>query len=167
MRYSKSRSAGRARTGRLVVVAAVATAVAVLPSQGAFADGGGESPAVVGPLLQIFTFGNDVGVPTGCQLGSSTLGSGSAELGHAAEVAPVIVAINNGCATAQTNGDTYLAKGKTTSQPLSAWNPYVNPIIGQTGDSVEQFGTDYGDALAPFGGTIAGLGATINFFQGK
>jgi hypothetical protein len=126
-----------------------------------------ESPAVVGPLLQIFSFGTDVGVPTGCQAGTATLGSASAEGGLAQQAAPVIAAVNTGCDTFQAQADSLISQGHSASAPASAWNPYVNPIIGQAAASSDQFAADYGSALAPFGGTLAGLGATLNFFQGK
>jgi hypothetical protein len=148
----------------VVAVAVAGAAFAVLPTASAAEPE--QSPAIVGPLLQIFTFGADVGLPTGCQAGTATLGAGAAYFGYAAQLGPYIAKVNNGCTTAQANADTLIAKGNTRSAPLAAWNPYVNPVVQATGDSVTQVGTDYGDALQPMGPTIAGLGATINFFQG-
>lgn len=156
------------RGRRALALVAAGAALAVLPAGLAHADGASaQSPVVVGPLLQIFTFGADVGVPTGCQAGSASLGSGSAELGFAQQVAPVISAINTGCDTFQKQADAAIATGNKQSAPLAMLNPTVNPIIGQAAASSDDFAAQYGPALAPFGGTLAGVGATLNFFQGK
>ena len=153
-----------------LVLVASAGAAAVLPAGVASADSkpaaAAQSPAIVGPLLQFFTFGSDVGIPTVCQAASSGIGSGAAYFKVAGQLAPVISAINNGCTTVQTQADTFIAAGNKYSAALAVWNPYVNPMIQQSADSVTQAGTDYGDAVAPFGPTIAGLGGTLNFFQG-
>jgi hypothetical protein len=162
-----SNRSSTSRTGRravaLATLVAAATAVVALPASSASA----EAPVVIGPLLQIFTFGADVGVPTGCQAGSAALGSGSAELGFAQQAAPVVAAVNTGCDTFQAQADKYIAIGNARSAPAAALNPYVNSMIGQAADSTDQLAADYGPALAPFGGTLAGVGATLNFFQGK
>jgi hypothetical protein len=161
---TQDRRAGR-RASALAALTALATAGAflVLPIAAASA----ESPVVVGPLLQIFTFGSDVGIPTGCQAGTATAGSASAEANLAQQAAPAIAAVNSGCDTVQLQADTYIAMGNKQSAPLTALNPTVNPVIAQAAASSDQFAAQYGPALAPFGGTLAGLGATVNFFQGK
>ena len=154
------------RTGRrALALAAVATAAAftAMPVSSASA----QSPVIIGPLLQIFTFGADVGIPTGCQAGTATAGSISAEANLATQAAPAIAAVNGGCDTTQKQADTYIAMGNKQSAPLAVLNPTVNPMIGQAATSSNQFAAQYGSALAPFGGTLAGLGATLNFFQGK
>jgi hypothetical protein len=164
MRHNKRGTTGRVHARRVVAALAVTgAALAVLPAGSASA----EAPVVIGPLLQIFTFGADVGVPTGCQAGSAALGSGSAELGFAQQAAPVVAAVNTGCDTFQAQADKYIAIGNARSAPAAALNPYVNPMIGQAAASTDQLAADYGPALAPFGGTLAGVGATLNFFQGK
>jgi len=122
---------------------------------------------VIGPLLQVFTFGADVGVPTGCEAGKAALGSGFAEFGLAQQAAPVIEAVATGCDTFQLQGEKYIAVGNKMSAPAAALNPYVNPMLGQAADSANGFSAGYGSALAPFSATLAGLGGTINFFQGK
>jgi hypothetical protein len=153
------------RAVTLLAVAALAVAVPTGAAQAA-APKPAEHPAIVGPLLQIFTFGADVGIPTGCQAGTAALGSGAAYFGYAQQLGPYIGKVNNGCTTVQVQGDKYIAIGNKQSAALAAWNPYVNPVLQSTADSVTQVGTTYGDALSPFGPTIAGLGGTINFFQG-
>ncbi|MGZ6793886.1 MAG: hypothetical protein ACXVFV_13090 [Mycobacteriales bacterium] len=165
-RHDTPRTTGRARALRAAAaLAATGAALAVLPA--GTASAAGSKPVVVGPLLQIFTFGADVGVPTGCQAGSASLGSGSAELGLAQQAAPVVSAVNTGCDTFQQQADAGIAMGQQQSAPLSVLNPTVNPMIGQAAASSDQFAAEYGPALAPFGGTLAGVGATLNFFQGS
>lgn len=162
----------RVRVAGVVAVSAAATlALGTVPASAASKPAApraaaAQSPAIVGPLLQFFTFGSDVGLPTGCQAASSGIGSGAAYFNVAGQLAPVISAINNGCTTIQTQADTYIAAGNKYSAALAVWNPYVNPVIAQSADSITQAGTEYGDAVAPFGPTIAGLGGTLNFFQG-
>ena len=126
-----------------------------------------ESPAVVGPTEGILVFGDTIGLPLGCQLGTAAIGSGAAYLGHAQEASPVIDAANNGCDTASQQGAAGLAQMQQGTKPLNAINPYANPVLDQTADSVQQFGHDYGDEIAPFGPTVEGSGATIRFFEGK
>ena len=126
-----------------------------------------QSPVLVGPTLQILTFGNNIGLPLGCQLATSAIGAGAAEYGFGSAVGPVVQAGNNGCTMVSAQGAAGLEQATTASQPLSALNPTVNPMIGQAADSVTMVGTEYGEELSPFGPTVAGLGGTINFFQGK
>jgi hypothetical protein len=165
-RKIKSSYTAGARVVGVAVLAASALGLGTLPAQAADKQAPKEQPAIVGPLLQIFTFGADVGVPTGCQAASAGIGTGAAYFGVAQQAVPVIAGINSGCTMAQAQADTYIAMGNAQDGPLAAWNPMVNPVIQMTADSVTQAGTDYGPAVAPFGPTIAGLGATLNFFQG-
>ncbi|MGZ6754403.1 MAG: hypothetical protein ACXVEJ_13165 [Nocardioides sp.] len=150
------------RRALVTATCAVLTGLAVQPASAA-----GAKPVVVGPLLQVFTFGADVGVPTGCQAGSASLGSGSAELGLAHQAAPLVSAVNTGCDTFQQQADAGIATGQQQSAPLTVLNPTVNPIIGRAAASSDQLAAEYGPALAPFGGTLAGVGATLDFFQGS
>jgi hypothetical protein len=165
-RLTTSRTGRVSRRALVLTALAAAGAVSVLPAGAASAADAPQSPVIVGPLLQIFTFGADVGIPTGCQAGSAAIGSGASYLNLAQQSGVVINKINSGCTTVQVYGDTFIAVGNKKSAPLAVLNPTVNPMIGQAATSVSQAGTDYGPAIAPFGPTIAGLGATINFFQG-
>jgi hypothetical protein len=163
---------GRVRMRRAVAVAGVAAVLAAAPAGTALAagndDGGsGGSPAIVGPMLDFFAFGSSVGVPTVCSLATGALGGGAAEYGFGDAISPLLLAMVNGCDTVSTQGSAYVLQGQQMSQPLVAWNPYLNPAIGQVAASTTQVGTDYGDALAPFGPTIAGLGGTIAWFEGS
>jgi hypothetical protein len=117
--------------------------------------------------LKIFGFGADVGIPTGCQAATATLGSGAAYVNQAQNVYQLILAINNGCVSLQQAADMAIAQGQSADQPLGALDTYLNPAIQATGDAITSFGTQYSDALAPFGPTIAGLGATLEYFEGS
>jgi hypothetical protein len=165
-RNGKSSWASGARVAGVVVVAAATLGLAPGSASAAAPKAPAQSPAIVGPLLQVFGFGADVGIPTGCQLVSAGFGSGAAFFGYSQQLAPVVNAINSGCTAIQTQADAFIAMGNKSDGPLAAWNPLINPLLQSTADSVTQAGTTYGDALAPFGTTIAGLGGTINFFQG-
>jgi len=162
-------------TVRRAVALAVAATLAV-PAASALAmssplgdrSGGSsdEDPAVVGPTLGILVFGDTIGLPLGCQLGTSAIGSGAAYFGQAQAVSPVIDAANGGCDTASQQGATGLAQLQEATKPLNVINDTANPVIEQTATSVEQAGQDYDQELAPFGPTVAGSGGTIRFFEG-
>jgi hypothetical protein len=57
--------------------------------------------------------------------------------------------------------------GIKDARAASAINPYVDPVIASIGTSVSNFGNTYGASLNPLGPTIAGAGATIEFFEGS
>jgi hypothetical protein len=124
-------------------------------------------PAVIYPLLEFFQFGDEIGAPIVCGTGSSLIGSGAAYFGVAKSANGAINAINNGCAVVVKNGDKFIDEGIKESSSASALNPFVDPVISASGKSVQEFGTKYGSALNPLGPTIAGAGATIDFFEGS
>jgi hypothetical protein len=127
----------------------------------------GQTPAVVGPLLDFFSFGDNIGLPLVCGTAAAGVGDGAAQYGFAQEASTLIDAIDNFCSTASTDGADYIAEGQATDSPLAGFNPVANPMLQSTGSSVSEFGTTYGTALAPFGPTIAGLGGTIEWFEGS
>ena len=143
------------------VIAAPATAALASPAPAA------AKPVVVGGLLEVFGFGTGIGLPLGCQLGTAALGSGAAYLNKAQQVSPAINEANTACSLAAAEGTILVNKAQANDTKLNALNPFVNPMIGEVANSVTQVGTNYGPALAPFGPTIAGLGGTLNFFQGS
>jgi hypothetical protein len=149
----------------LAVVATVA-----VPAAAAFAasqKAPDPKPAVVGPTLDILRFGDVVGIPLGCQAATSAIGSGASYLGQSAAAGPVIQAVNDGCNNVSAQGAAGLEQARQATLPLAAINPYANPVIEQAATSVEQFGTDYADEIAPLGPTVAGTGPTIRYFEGK
>jgi hypothetical protein len=123
--------------------------------------------AVIYPLLEFFQFGDQIGAPIVCGTGSSLIGSGAAYFGVAKSANGVINAINTGCAAIVKDGNKFIDAGFKAAKAGSALNPFVDPVIASLGKSVSQFGTTYGAALNPVGPTIAGAGATIDFFEGS
>jgi hypothetical protein len=124
-------------------------------------------PAVIYPLLEFFQFGDEIGAPIVCGTGSSLIGSGAAYFGVAKDANGLINAVNNGCAAVVKVGDQFIDEGISAATAASAVNPYVNPVIAAFGKSVSDTGSKYGTALNPLGPTIAGAGATIDFFEGS
>lgn len=160
----------RARARRTTVAAALAAGLvgSLAGTNAALADGTAPpNPAVLGPLLKMFYYGDQLGVPLGCQAVTAAVGSGAGAYGQAATVYPLISAINDGCNQVATGGAAFIAQGQTASAPLAAWNPYVNPLLKTVGTTVTQQGGTYGSAINPFGATVAGLGGTIDFFEGS
>jgi hypothetical protein len=162
----------RTRVRRAAVVSALAAATlggSVIASTAARADDTAPppNPAVLGPLLKMFYYGDQLGVPLGCQAVSAAIGSGAGYYGQAATVYPLISAMNDGCNQIAAAGASMVAQGQTASAPLSAWNPFVNPLLSTAGSTVTTQGGTYGSALNPAGATVAGLGGTIDFFEGS
>jgi hypothetical protein len=156
-----------ALAGGLAGAAALALAPAAAAAPVEAGSGSGSSPAIVGPLLDFFTFGTNVGIPTACQEATSVVGGGAGAYGFAGDVGSLISAINTTCTQVQVEGASFIAQGQADDQALAVFNPFINPAISSTGSSVQSFGDTYGSDLAPFGPTIAGLGGTIDFFEGS
>jgi hypothetical protein len=121
-----------------------------------------QNPAVIYPLLEFFQFGDSIGAPIVCGVASGAISSGAGSGANG-----VVNAINNGCSSIVAVGLKYIDAGIADSTKASAINPYVNPVIAAGGQAVSNFGTTYGSALNPVGPTIAGAGATIDFFEGS
>src|SRR5258706_10862191 len=121
------RALALAVVGTLAVPAASALAMSDPLGQGSN-QSSDEKPAVVGPTLGILVFGDTIGLPLGCQLATSAVGSGAAYLGQAGTVSPVIDQANTGCDTVSTQGAAGLAQLQDASKPLNVVNPYVNPV---------------------------------------
>ena len=123
--------------------------------------------AVVGPLLDFFDFGANVGAPVFCGTTSATAGSAFTELGAAEQGDLLVDGINSNCGTFSTQAGDWVAQGRTAQAPMAAAvNPILNPAIAQGADGVTKFAKDFDPALAPFGPTVAGSGSTIGFFAG-
>lgn len=153
---------------RLRSIAALTAAVALtLPASAVQAQSTEEQPVIIGPTLGIFDFGADVGLPLTCTLFLGYARDGAGLIGQAEAADPVFSATADGCAEAGAQGKVLLAEGRTAAQPATALNPYVNPVIGQTADTLRMIGTDYAALVSPFGPTIAGSGDTVDFFQGR
>jgi len=134
----------------------------------AHADDRGGNTAVIGPLLDFFGFGTSVGAPVFCNTGSASIGSGFQEFGATEQGNTLVDGINKGCSTFSEQGGALVRQGKSAQAPYaSQFNPVANPVIGRLSDATTQFGTTFGPALAPFGPTVAGTGATMKFLKGS
>jgi hypothetical protein len=161
--------AGKVRgwIGRSAACALVAGAltVAVAASAGAAAN---TNPAVIGPIYTTLVFGAGLGLPEGCGLAVGTIILAAGEVpGASAELSPFLTDITGGCNKFALTGQAALAAGQGDLAPIAAWNPELNPVIADIAQGVQAFGTNYSDSLGPFGPTVAGLGNTINYFQGS
>lgn len=153
------------RSLRSLTVLTLAAGVLALPATAALAAD--DKPAVFAPTLGIFDFGADVGLPLGCTLALGYARDGADLFGQADTADPVFSAASDGCDQAGVQAKVLLAQGRTMSQPAVALNPYVDPALGQTADSLRIVGRDYAPLVSPFGPTIAGSGDTVDFFQGS
>lgn len=147
-----------------VVLVASAGVLAATP---AHADEG-DRTAVIGPTLDFFGFGTEVGAPLTCGVISASVGSGFTEFGAGEAGNALVEGINGGCDAFAQQGTAFVGQGKVAQAPYAgAFNSFANPVIGQVAAAVTAFGTDYTEALAPFGPTVAGTGNLVNFFQGS
>jgi hypothetical protein len=125
------------------------------------------STAIITPLLNLFDFGVTVGIPEGCNTTTATINAGAAYFHANAQVTPLLNIIGDQCTKMAQVFDGYLQQGITASQKYSYLNPYINPGIAAFATGLQDLGTNYADALAPFGPTIAGLGQSATFFEGS
>jgi len=162
---------------RITVVTLTAAAAMAMSASGAQAadtaptDGKGigePNTAVVGPLLDFFGFGSNVGAPLMCAVGASFITVGFSEFHAPKQGAPITDAMEQWCAAFRDQGNSYVARGKTMQAPYAgAFNPYANPAIDEAADGITKLGTDYADQMAPFGPTVAGLGSSVRYFKGS
>jgi hypothetical protein len=165
----RSRFDTRRRKQAALAVGLAVAATVLGPAAAALADSGTNKPgaAVVTPTLKILAFGDNVGLPTGCQLASSLVGTTADQAGLTKAVSPLILAVNAQCSTLQAQGASMIATGESNSTGLDGINPVANPVIAATADSFQTVGDDYGSGLAPFGPTISGMSGFIAFFEGS
>lgn len=170
MRHNVLQSNARRTAAAVAIAAALIPAGAALatPAQAADAPatGTGTGTAVIDPMLTIFGFGGSFGIQTGCPL----LTAAALDIAGRAQatefVSPVVDQINDACAKIAEAVPGAIEQGKTAAKPLAFINQFANPAIAQLATVVSGFGQDNNDVIAPFGRTVAGLGGTINFFQG-
>ena len=163
----------RIRIGTAVVVTMTSAFAMTMPVSGAQAAPVAPAPsggntAVIGPVLDLFGFGSNVGTPLMCAVGDSFITVGFSQFQAEKQGAPITDAIEQGCAAFRDQGNSYVAAGKTMQAPYaSAFNPFANPAIDAVADNITKVGTDYGDQMAPFGPTVAGLGSSVRYFKGS
>jgi hypothetical protein len=169
----------RRRPGRANVMAAIAAvAVAVLSSVVVLSPAGATSAptgntgnsgsgAVITPLLQLFEFGNTVGLPLLCSDAGSVISIIGTQTGGASASSKLVTELDSQCNELATKGGNYLQEAISKSRALTLLNPAVNPLIADLSKAFKLAGTQYAGSLAPFGPTVAGLGGTVAFFEGS
>jgi hypothetical protein len=146
--------------------------IAALPSTDAGAASGTNPPpppsaAIITPLLQMFAFGNTLGLPLICSDVGSVISIVGAQTGASSATSPLINELNGLCGEFTSEGTSYLQEAEKQSQSFAFVNPVLNPVIAGLSNGLITLGTQDGGAVAPLGPTVAGLGATIAFFEGS
>jgi hypothetical protein len=118
-------------------------------------------------LLNLFQFGDTIGLPLACQLSSGLLSEVAGQANASTQVSPVATQLGNLCTTLSKEGEQYLQQAISQSEALTFVNPTLDPVIAGLASGVQTFGGNYGPSLAPIGPTIAGLGGTVAFFEGS
>lgn len=129
-------------------------------------SGGGSSTAVVTPLLEMFVFGNTIGLPLACNDAGSVVSIIGAQTQSSKVLSPLLVELDKSCGQFSTQGNGYLQQAIAESRALLLLNPVVDPFIADLAGGLTTIGTQYGPSLSPFGPTVAGLGGTVAFFEG-
>ncbi len=135
-------------------------------NSGNTATGTGASAAGVTPLLNMFEFGDTIGLPLACSDAGSVVSIIGAESDSSQSISPLVVQLDSQCSQLSSEGSGYLQQAIAESQGLALINPAVNPLIAALSGGLTTTGTQQGPALAPFGPTVAGLGGTVAFFEG-
>jgi hypothetical protein len=125
------------------------------------------STAIATPLLEMFVFGDTIGLPLACTDAGSIVSIVGAETSASKELSPLVIELDTECGQISAQGNTYLQQAITESQALSMINPVVDPVIAALSGGFVTAGTQYGPVMAPFGPTVAGLGGTVAFFEGS
>ena len=125
------------------------------------------SAAVVTPLLEMFKFGNAVGLPLACSDSGSIVSIIGSQTGGTAVSSKLVTELDTQCSQLSSQGGNYLQQAIAQSQALTLINPVVNPLISALATSLNTVGTQEGASLSPFGPTVAGLGGTVTFFEGS
>lgn len=123
-------------------------------------------PVLVGPLLNLLAFGDNIGIPLACGTAAAAIGDGASQYGLAKEASGLINALNNGCATISAYGAKFIALRQADDSGAAALAPVLDPALTSMANSVQSFATTFGSALNPFGQTIYGSGATILWVEG-
>lgn len=129
--------------------------------------GNSGSGAVVTPLLEIFKFGNAIGLPLACSDTGSIISIIGSQTGGTAVASKLVTELDSQCQQLSSKGGDYLQQAMAQSRALTLLNPVVNPLISALAKALNTVGTQQGAELSPFGPTVAGLGGTVTFFEGS
>jgi hypothetical protein len=154
--------------GCVGVAVAVAALVACETSGGAAQNASSQgSPAIIGPLLQVLSFGDNVGLPLACEDGNSAVSAVEGQAGLSSEISPFVNEFETQCSNLSLQGENYLLQAEAESSALDTINPILDPGIAAMASGIQNVGNNYGSSFSPFGPTIAGLGGSIAFFEGS
>jgi hypothetical protein len=156
--------------GALVGLAGVGgastAAASTAPSGNSGNTGAGSTAAGVTGLLDMFEFGNSVGLPLACSDAGSLISIIGTQTNSSEALSPLVSELTTQCNELSTKGGGYLQQAIAESQELALINPIVNPLIEALSNGLSTLGTGDGSSLSPFGPTVAGLGGTVSFFEG-
>jgi hypothetical protein len=164
------------RPNLLAIIAA--TALAVLTPVVVLAPAGASSPptgstgnsgsgTLITPLLELFEFGNTVGLPLLCSDAGSVVSIIGTQTGGASLSSKLVTELDTQCDQLAAKGAGSLQQAISESRALTLLNPVVDPLIANLSQGLNLVGTQYAGSLAPFGPTVAGLGGTVAFFEGS
>lgn len=156
---------GAAGLGILIPLALYSPAGASGSATGNTGNSG--SAAVVTPLLKMFYFGNNIGLPLACSDAGSIVSIIGTQTGGAAASSALVTELDSLCQQLSSQGGTYLQQAIAQSSALTMINPMVDPLIADLASGLNMVGTQYEGSLSPFGPTVAGLGGTVAFFEGS
>ena len=156
---------GAAGLGVLAPLALLSPAGASSAATGDTGDSG--SGAVVTPLLELFYFGNNVGLPLACSDAGSVVSILGSQTGGAAASSALVTQLDGLCQQLSSQGGNYLQQAIAQSRAMTLINPVMNPLIADLATALNTTGTQYEGSLSPFGPTVAGLGGTVTFFEGS
>ena len=125
------------------------------------------SGALITPLLELFEFGNTIGLPLACSDAGSVVSIIGTQTGGSAAASALVTQLDSLCAQLSSKGGDELQQAIAQSRALSLLNPVVNPLIATLAKALNTVGTNYEGSLSPFGPTVAGLGGTVTFFEGS
>jgi hypothetical protein len=131
------------------------------------ATGNTGSGVVITPLLELFEFGNNIGLPLACSDAGSVISIIGTQTGGTAVSSALVTELDSQCAQLSAKGGDALTQAIAQSRALTLLNPVINPLIADLAKALNLVGTEYGGSLSPFGPTVAGLGGTVTFFEGS
>jgi hypothetical protein len=158
-------AAAAAGLGALAPLALLSPAGASSAATGNTGNSG--NAAVVTPLLEMFKFGNAIGLPLMCSDAGSIVSIIGSQTGGTAVASQLVTELDSQCNELSSKGGDYLQQAIAQSRALTLINPVVNPLIAALATSLSTVGTQEEGSLSPFGPTVAGLGGTVTFFEGS
>jgi hypothetical protein len=117
-----------------------------------------ESTVIVHPVLQLFAFGGQIGMPLICSLAIGGVGPALSDPGVSAVVGQILAA----CVSGANQGADSLRALDAQLSALAAINPAVGPVLDQLAAALDSAST----ADAPFLTYLLQISALVRFFRG-